>query len=358
MSTLRGYIFARPFMGERVPQHVQNIVLRNYCQSQNHNLLLAATEYAMPDSSMILETVLQELRDIDGIVMYSLYQLPRDASARADVIRRVLDADCSLHFAVENMRIVDAATASAVERCWQVKTAIDGDKLTSGSTSVQRGQLRSFVSQLHRSTRRDYLARMLDDKPHCMQVAKQYGRDYWDGDRRYGYGGYSYRPGYWSPVAEALINTYGLRDGSRVLDVGCGKAFLLHELISIQPGLEIVGGDISQHGLDGATDVVRPHLQQLDARQPLPFRDHEFDLVISLATLHNLRLPNLHGCLSEIARVGRNGYVMVESYRNEQELFNLQCWALTCETFLDVEEWKWLFAQCDYRGDYEFIYFE
>jgi sporadic carbohydrate cluster protein (TIGR04323 family) len=345
-------------MGERVPQHVQNIVLRNYCQSQNHNLLLAATEYAMPDSSMILETVLQELRDIDGIVMYSLYQLPRDTSARADVIRRVLAAGRSLHFAVENMRIVDSATASAVERCWQVKTAIDSVAPTPASTSVKHGELRSFVSPLHRSTRRDYRARMLDDKSHCMQVAKRYGRDYWDGDRRYGYGGYVYRPGYWTPVAEALINTYGLRAGSRVLDIGCGKAFLLHELLTLEPDLEVVGGDISQHGLDGATEIVRPHLRQLDARRPLPFGDREFDLVISLATLHNLRLPDLQGCLSEIARVGHNGYIMVESYRNEHELFNLQCWALTCETFLDVEAWKWLFTKCDYRGDYEFIYFE
>lgn len=343
-------------MGERVPQHVQNIVLRNYCHTQNHNLLLAATEYAMQDSSLILETILQELPEVDGIVMYSLFQLPRDETERASVVRRVLEANRSIHFAVENMRIVDVATAEAVERCWQVKTAIDEESET--GTRENPGALRSFVTPLHRSTNRDYLARMLDDKPHCMYVAKQYARDYWDGDRRYGYGGYSYRAGYWTPVAKAIIETYGLQAGSRVLDVGCGKAFLLHELLTLEPGLQVVGGDISQHGLDGATDLVRPHLRRLDAREPLPFADGEFDLVVSLATLHNLRLTDLWNCLREVARVGRDGYIMVESYRNERELFNLQCWALTCETFLEVEEWKWLLAQCGYRGDYEFIYFE
>jgi ubiquinone/menaquinone biosynthesis C-methylase UbiE len=129
-------------------------------------------------------------------------------------------------------------------------------------------------------------------------------------------------------------------------------------MLLLEPGLQVVGGDVSEHGLAGATDLVRPHLRRLDARDPLPFADDEFDLVISLAMLHNLRLPDLWGCLGEIARVGRAGYVMAESYRSERELFNLQCWALTCETFLDVGEWEWLFARTGYDGDYEFIFFE
>lgn len=124
MSRLRGYIFSRPFMGERAPQHVQNIVLRDYCQRRGHELLLAATEYAMEDSTLILESVLDELPAIDGIVMYSLFQLPRDASERRGVVERVLAAGKSLHFAVEGMRIADAVEASAVEQCWLVKAAM------------------------------------------------------------------------------------------------------------------------------------------------------------------------------------------------------------------------------------------
>lgn len=356
MSTLRGYIFARPFEGERVPQHVQNIVLRDYCQRNNHQLLLAATEYAMPDSTLILESVLNEIDQLDGILMYSLFQLPRAEDHRASVIRRILDSGRTLHFAVENMTISDAASANAIEQCWLVKASLDIESLP--SEPPRTGVLRSFVQPLHKSTKREYLARMIDEKVECMRVAKQYGSDYWDGDRRFGYGGYQYRSGYWSPVARSLIETYNLTSGSKVLDLGCGKAFLLHEMKQIEPGLEIVGGDISHHGIAGATDLIRPALRLLDAREPLPFLDGEFDLVISLATLHNLRLFDLWNCLEELERVGNQGYIMVESYRSEAELFNLQCWALTCETFMDPEEWQWLFSKVGYSGDFEFIYFE
>jgi ubiquinone/menaquinone biosynthesis C-methylase UbiE len=94
------------------------------------------------------------------------------------------------------------------------------------------------------------------------------------------------------------------------------------------------------------------------AQDVYPFKDKEFDLVISLGTLHNLRIFDLKKALSEIERVGKAGYVMLESYRNEQEQFNLQCWALTCESFFDEEEWVWLYNHFGYSGDYEFIYFE
>ncbi len=218
--------------------------------------------------------------------------------------------------------------------------------------------LLNIVTPLHRSTPRNYLERMVDDKVQCMRKAKEYSYDYWDGDRRYGYGGYKYIPGRWTPVAQALIDTYRLKPGSRVLDVGCGKAFLLYEMKQLIPGLEVKGFDISQYGLDQAKPEIRDYLFSHRAQDPYPFGDKYFNLVISLGCLHNLRLPDLQAALSEVERVGRQGYVMVESYRNEQELFNLQCWALTCESFLDAAEWVWLFDHFDYSGDYEFIYFE
>ena len=220
------------------------------------------------------------------------------------------------------------------------------------------GQLQYFVTPLHQATKRDYLARMVDDKVKCMRIAKQYGYDYWDGDRRYGYGGYKYMPGRWKPVANALIKTYNLGPGSKVLDVGCGKGFLLHEMLLLEPELQVSGFDISADGISCATDLVKPHLFLHQAQSGYPFADKEFDLVISLGTLHNLRLFDLKAALTEIERVGKRGYVMLESYRNEQELFNLQCWALTCESFFDDEEWVWLYRHFGYSGDYEFIYFE
>jgi SAM-dependent methyltransferase len=219
-------------------------------------------------------------------------------------------------------------------------------------------ELKNFVTALHQSTKRDYLARMVDDKVHCMLKAKEYEQDYWDGDRRYGYGGYNYLPGRWKPVAEALITSYGLKAGSRVLDVGCGKGFLLYEMQLIEPGLELVGFDISQHGLASARPDLKASLFRYRAQDPYPFGDNYFDLVISLTTLHNLRLFELKTALAEIERVGKQGYIMLESYRNELEQFNLQCWALTCESFFDTAEWIWLYRHFGYTGDYEFIYFE
>jgi SAM-dependent methyltransferase len=220
------------------------------------------------------------------------------------------------------------------------------------------GQLRNFVTPLHQATKRDYLSRMVDDKVECMKVAKQYGADYWDGDRRFGYGGYRYMPGRWKPVAEALIQTYNLGPGSKVLDVGCGKGFLLHEMLLIEPALKVRGFDISDYGISHATELVKPHLFLHQAQSIYPFGDQEFDLVISLGTLHNLRLFDLKTALSEIERVCKHAYVMVESYRNEQEMFNLECWALTAESLFDTDEWIWLYSQFGYTGDYEFIYFE
>jgi len=220
------------------------------------------------------------------------------------------------------------------------------------------GQLRNFVTPLHQSTPRNYLDRMIDDKVTCMKVAKEYSADYWDGDRRYGYGGYKYMPGRWKPVAEALIGTYNLGPGSKVLDVGCGKAFLLQEMLLLEPELHVTGFDISEHGINCAADEVRNKLFLNQAQSRYPFADKEFDLVISLGTLHNLRIFDLKTALAEIDRVGKLGYVMLESYRNEQELYNLQCWALTCESFFDQQEWIWLYKYFGYSGDYEFIYFE
>jgi SAM-dependent methyltransferase len=219
-------------------------------------------------------------------------------------------------------------------------------------------KLQNFVTPLHQSTKRDYLARMVDDKVHCMLKAKEYEGDYWDGNRRYGYGGYRYIPGRWKPVAEALIREYGLKSGSRVLDVGCGKAFLLQEMLLLEPGLQVTGFDISEHGLAHAPEELRGSLFKYRAQDPYPFGNHHFDLVISLGCLHNLRLFELKTALGEIERVGRQKYVMLESYRNEQEQFNLQCWALTCESFFDTAEWIWLYQHFGYTGDYEFIYFE
>jgi cyclopropane fatty-acyl-phospholipid synthase-like methyltransferase len=220
------------------------------------------------------------------------------------------------------------------------------------------GKLLNIVTTLHESTKRDYLARMVDDKVSCMRVAKQYDKDYWDGDRRYGYGGYNYIPGRWKQVAEELISIYNLKSESKVLDIGCGKGYLMYEIKLLIPDIDISGIDSSDYGLKNAKDEIKPYIFNHKAEDKLPYLDKEFDLVVSLGTFHNLRLKQLKLALNEMERVGKKGYLMLESYRNEKELFNLQCWALTAESFFDKDEWIWLYNNFGYTGDYEFIFFE
>lgn len=219
------------------------------------------------------------------------------------------------------------------------------------------GRLLNITNFLHKKTARDYIGRMNDNKVECMKIARKYGKDYWDGDRRYGYGGYKY-DGRWEAVAKKLIETYDLQEDAKILDVGCGKGFLLYEFKKLLPKCRVVGFDISEYAIENAKGEIRNNLFVKKAQDKYNFKDKEFDLVVSITTLHNLKIFDLKSALNEIERVGKNKFVVVESYRNEKELFNLECWALTAEAFFSPEEWIWLYKQFGYTGDYEFIYFE
>ncbi len=215
-----------------------------------------------------------------------------------------------------------------------------------------------FITHLHKKTGRDYLARVTEhDKAASAEIARQFGKDYWDGDRRFGYGGYHY-DGRWASAAQKIVDHYGLKSGSRVLDVGCGKGFLLFELQKLVPGLDVRGIDLSEYAILHSKEEIRNKLSVGHARK-LEFKDNEFDLVISITTLHNLEIAELFQALKEIARVSRkDGYICVESYRTEAEKANLLYWQLTCESFFRPSGWEWIFNQCGYSGDYEYIYFE
>lgn len=215
-----------------------------------------------------------------------------------------------------------------------------------------------FISPLHKKGSRNYLERVTEhDKAECAVIAKKFDEHYWDGDRKYGYGGYQY-DGRWNIVAENMIKHYQLKPGDSVLDVGCGKGFLLYEFKKILPELNIKGTDISQYAIDHAKEEIQSHLDCGDACQ-LPYEDNQFDLVYSITTLHNLYIYDLEKALREIERVSKgNGYIVVESYRNEREKTNLMYWQLTCECLFTPQEWEWLFKKFDYKGDYSFIYFE
>ena len=218
-------------------------------------------------------------------------------------------------------------------------------------------KLRSYIQELHQGTSRDYLARMNDNKVEAMIKARQFDFDYWDGNRRYGYGGYRYLPGRWRNMAQRIIQDYSLTSSSKILDVGAGKGYLLYEIQLLLPGIEITALDISSYAIENIHSNLSGKFIVGDASK-LNFENRYFDLAISLNTLHNLNLKSCISALSELNRVSLQQYVVVESFRNVQEFFNLQCWALTAELLLSTDDWQTMFELAGYRGDYEWIFFE
>jgi protein-L-isoaspartate(D-aspartate) O-methyltransferase len=216
----------------------------------------------------------------------------------------------------------------------------------------------NFIQQAHQATKRNYLARVTEaDKAECAIISKKFGVEYFDGDRKYGYGGFRY-DGRWVAVAKAMIDHYKLQPGMRVLDIGCAKGFLVHDFMKTLPGLEAYGIDISEYAIENAMPEVKDRLK-VGSAVSLPYGDKEFDLVVCLNTLHNLRLPQLEKALREIERVGKqHKYVVNDSYRNDHEKVNLMYWQLTCECFFTPEEWAWVFEKCGYTGDYGGIFFD
>jgi len=191
-----------------------------------------------------------------------------------------------------------------------------------------------------------------------MTEAKKYGKNHWDGKRKFGYGGYKYIENRWTAVAKNIIKKFKLNKNSKILDVGCGKGFLLYEIKKIIPNCSVFGFDISKYEIKKSKKEVKKFLFHHDARKKFPFQRNYFDLTLSFACLHNLEINDLEFSINEINRVSKKSYIMVESYKTEKELFNLQCWALTCESFFSKKEWLWLFKKFNYKQYYEFIYFK
>ena len=216
----------------------------------------------------------------------------------------------------------------------------------------------NFLEKYQKSTARNYVERVTEhDKAECAAKAKEWGFDYWDGARQFGYGGYSY-DGRWRPIAADLVKYYGLKPGDKILDVGCGKAYLLFEMTQEVEGLNVTGVDISSYGLENAKEEMRGHLLQGHCRE-LDFEDDSFDFVYSINTLHNLEVFDLKKAVKEIQRVSKGkSWICVESYRNEKEKANMLYWQLTCMSFYTPDEWMWLFKEWGYTGDCGFIFFE
>lgn len=189
-------------------------------------------------------------------------------------------------------------------------------------------------------------------KPEHRAVARQFDRDYFDGERLHGYGGYHYHPRFWQETVKRLRDHFALPENASLLDVGCGKGFMMHDFKALMPGLTVQGLDISRYALDNAMEDMKPFIKLGDAKS-LPFKDASFDLVISINTVHNLGLEDCKTALREIQRVGRGkSFVTMDAWRNEAERESLMKWNLTALTYMSTDDWKTLFQDIGYTGDY------
>jgi ubiquinone/menaquinone biosynthesis C-methylase UbiE len=202
-------------------------------------------------------------------------------------------------------------------------------------------------------TKRNISKRKLGKDPGVLEIARQFGKEYFDGPREYGYGGYRY-DGRWIPVACNIVNHFDLKSGMRVLDIGCAKGFLVRDLMEVVPGLEVFGLDISAYALMNCHPNVVGRLFLGNAAS-LAFPDASFDAVLSINTIHNLDRAGCLLALREMTRVCRDPakcFTQVDAYRTAQEKELFEDWCLTALTYLTPEEWKKLFIHAGYAGDF------
>ena len=201
-------------------------------------------------------------------------------------------------------------------------------------------------------TKRDIKQRGAEKTTEDRELARMFEKDFFDGDRRNGYGGFSYNSRFWQPVVPDFQKQYNLTKDSKVLDVGCAKGFMINDFSEMIPGIEVQGIDISKYAIENCMPSVKDFVQVADARE-LPFEDNSFDLVISVTTVHNFDREECIQALQEIDRVSKkNAFITVDAYRNDLEKEAMHAWNLTAKTILHVDEWLQLFEDAGYSSDY------
>ena len=201
-------------------------------------------------------------------------------------------------------------------------------------------------------TVRDVKSRGVEKTAEDRLIARTFGKDFFDGDRKHGYGGYNYHPRFWQPVIPTFQDHFGLSSNTSILDVGCGKGFMLYDISELIPGIKIKGIDISEYAIENAMEEMKPHVQVANALD-LPFEDNSFDVVISINTIHNLARDECGMALKEIQRVSKEGsFVTIDAYNNLEEKELMEAWNLTAKTMMHVDEWKLFFKEVSYDGDY------
>jgi SAM-dependent methyltransferase len=183
-------------------------------------------------------------------------------------------------------------------------------------------------------------------------IARKFGKEFFDGERRHGYGGFNYLPRFWQPVVPTFKQHFDLSSSSSLLDVGCAKGFMLHDMMQLIPGIIVRGIDVSEYAIANAIEEIKPYIRVADARN-LPFADKSMDVVISINTIHNLERDDCGRALSEIQRVSKGkAFITVDAYRTLEEKERMFAWNLTAKTIMHVDEWKAFFVEVGYTGDY------
>jgi len=201
-------------------------------------------------------------------------------------------------------------------------------------------------------TKRDINQRGEEKTEQDRRIAREFEQDFFDGDRRNGYGGFYYNPRFWQPVIPTFIKHFDLSARNSILDIGCAKGFMIHDFAEMIPGITVKGIDISQYAITNCIDDMKENVQVADARE-LPFGDNSFDLSISITTVHNFDRDDCIKAIKEIERVSRGkSFITVDAYRNDEEKKAMYAWNLTAKTILHVSEWKDLFSEAGYTGDY------
>ena len=209
------------------------------------------------------------------------------------------------------------------------------------------------INLLNSSPKNLYLIKSrISNKRRNQVLALKFGKDYFDGDRASGYGGYYY-DGRWIKVAKIIVKKYKLKANSKILDIGCAKGFLMHDILKVSKNkIKVYGVDISAYAKSKAMTNVKNKITICNCKK-LPFKDNYFDLVISLNAIHNLKKNECIQALKEIQRVTKkNAFVQVDAYRNKNEYKIFLDWMLTAKTFLTPQKWKQLFKKVGYKGDY------
>jgi len=183
-------------------------------------------------------------------------------------------------------------------------------------------------------------------------IGRKFDKEFFDGDRSHGYGGFSYNAKFWEPVIPGFVKHWRLNSKSSVLDVGCAKGFMLYDLSRLIPGINLRGIDISDYAIKNSKPEIRELLSVANAKK-LPFPDKSFDVVISINTIHNLDREECMEALREITRVSKKySFVTVDAYKNDEEKKRMDAWNLTAKTVMSVEDWKIFFKKAGYKGDY------